>query len=101
MTAPIEIRLKYLKYLKCPISPKYPKKYLKRKLSSKRYQISMEFGILVGAVVAVVSIAGFYYLKHIKNSSFMAKESTSKIAESTRNKAVEFIDSVRGVLNNG
>jgi len=72
-----------------------------KKILSKRCQISMEFGILIGAAVAVVAIAGFYYLKHVKSTSFIAKESTSKIAEQTHNKVVEFIDGVKEVLNNG
>ncbi len=72
-----------------------------KKLLSSRGQISMELGILLGAAVAVVAIAGFYYLKSVKNSSFTAKESTSKVAEQTRNKAIEFIDGVKEVLNNG
>ena len=61
----------------------------------------MELGILLGAVIAVASIAGFYYLKNVKNNSFISKESTSKVAEKTHNKAVEFVGSVNEVLNNG
>lgn len=72
-----------------------------KKLLSSRGQISMELGVLLGAAVAVVAIAGFYYLKSVKNSSFIAKESTSKVAEQTRNNAIKFIDNVKEVLNNG
>jgi len=74
---------------------------MKKILLSNRGQISMELGILLGAVIAVASIAGFYYLKNVKNNSFISEESTSKVAEKTHNKAVEFVDSVNEVLNNG
>jgi uncharacterized protein (UPF0333 family) len=74
---------------------------MKKILISNKGQISMELGILLGAAIAVASIAGFYYLKNVKDNSFTSKESTLKVAEKTHNKAVEYVDNVHEVLNNG
>ena len=72
-----------------------------RKLLSNKGQVSLELGLLLGAAVAVASIAGFYYLKTTKNTSFTSKESASKVVEGTHNKNIEIVDDVTEVLNNG
>ena len=72
-----------------------------RKLLSNKGQVSLELGLLLGAAVAVASIAGFYYLKTTKNTSFTSKESASKVVEKTHNKNIKIVDDVTEVLNNG
>ena len=72
-----------------------------RKLLSNKGQVSLELGVLLGAAVAIASIAGFYYLKTTKNNSFTSKESASKVVEETHNKNIEIVDDVTEVLNNG
>ncbi len=74
---------------------------MKRIITSKRGQISMEFAVLIGAAVAVAAIAGFYYVKHTQNNVKVVKDSTSKTQSKLANKNTEYIDNVKEVLEKG
>jgi uncharacterized protein (UPF0333 family) len=62
---------------------------LMKKLLSKKGQVSMEIGILVAAAVLVAVIAGYFYVKNVKQQSTAAgeaaKNATVKLSEVATN----------------
>ncbi|CAB3288165.1 conserved protein of unknown function [Methanocaldococcus lauensis] len=72
-----------------------------KKIISNRGQITLEFALLLAAIVAAVSIAGFYYLKSISQSSTTAKTTSVKSTIGASNKVLSQVDKVKEVSTNG
>ncbi|MCQ6253957.1 class III signal peptide domain-containing protein, archaeosortase D/PIP-CTERM system-associated [Methanocaldococcus sp.] len=72
-----------------------------KKIISNRGQISAEFALLLAAIVAVISIVGFYYLKSISQSSTTAKTTSVKSTIEANNKVLQQVDKVKEVTTNG
>lgn len=56
-----------------------------KKLYSKKGQVSMEIGILVGASVAVATIASYFYVVHVKYSDTHAGETAKNMSDALLN----------------
>ena len=65
-----------------------------KKLLSKRAQISMEMGILVTAVVAVATIAAYYYILSVKNSAENISNSANTVTGNLSSAASNFANAI-------
>ncbi len=67
------------------------------KILAKRGQISMEFAILLAAVVAAVSLLGFYYLKSITTTAKTTQETQTNTSLIVQNKYLEISEKAKEV----
>ncbi|WP_423792311.1 class III signal peptide domain-containing protein, archaeosortase D/PIP-CTERM system-associated [Methanocaldococcus indicus] len=70
-------------------------------LLKNRGQITMEFAILMAAVVAVAAILGFYYLKTVESSSTKAQNENIVSNTVKLNKVVDIVNKVKEAIING
>ena len=69
-----------------------------KKLLSKRAQISMEMGILVTAVVAVATIAAYYYILSVKNSAENISNSATTVTNTLGNTVENYVNRISNLL---
>ena len=68
------------------------------KLMSKRGQVSMEIGIIVAAAVAVATVAAYFYLKGIKDSSGRIESTIGEIEGPISRGTENYINEIDKVL---
>jgi len=66
-----------------------------KKILSNRGQLSLEFALLLAGVVAVASIASFYYIKTTESSSITAKKTVVKSDVKVNNEVIKKTDEIK------
>ncbi|ADC69647.1 Protein of unknown function DUF361 [Methanocaldococcus sp. FS406-22] len=70
-----------------------------RKTTSNRAQLSLELALLLGVIVVVASMVGFYYLKSVTRGSTTSESISKNITLVAKNKALDIIYKVKRALN--
>ena len=73
---------------------------LMKKLLSKKGQVSMEIGILVAAAVLVAVIAGYFYVKNVKQQSTAAGEAAKNATEKLSKAAANVTSNIEQIATN-
>ena len=73
---------------------------LMKKLLSKKGQVSMEIGILVAAAVLVAVIAGYFYVKNVKQQSTTAGEAAKNATEKMSKTAANVTSQIEQIATN-
>jgi len=69
------------------------------KLLGNRGQISIEFGLLVFAVVVAATVISYYHIQSIKASGKVANRTAISVVEKYDSAVSSFVDSVKNLSN--